>query len=184
MNSTLNNLNNNSCTKCFLCRERTNIVIGRGTDARVRTLIIGEAPGAEEDETGEPFKGQSGKLLDDAIHPYMDSIYITNLVKCRPPNNRNPTAIEIATCKPYLEQQIVDMEPERVIILGRVPFTAMFPNISGTRMLDWIENGPYTYKDLRGRSIPVHVRYHPAYILRNRSKTDAWKANLRELMES
>lgn len=177
----LDKLKDNACTECPLARTRTNIVIGRGAEHHVKTLIIGEAPGEAEDLSGLPFQGQSGALLDAVIKPYMGTVYITNVVKCRPPSNRNPNSAELKACTPYLDAQIEKYAPDRIITLGRVPFTQLFKKVEKRPLKSFIGSRPHLYK-FKGKLIPVFPVYHPAYILRNRSQTDSWKENLKEAL--
>ncbi len=150
------------CTACALADlGRTQVVFGVG-DGSTDLLFVGEAPGAEEDKLGEPFVGRSGKLLDRLIVEELgltrDRCYIANVVKCRPPDNRDPAPAEIATCRPWLEQQLDAIEPKVVITLGK--FAAQL-------LLDSKE----PIGKLRGRSHPYRdgvllPTWHPAYALR------------------
>ncbi|HEY1832510.1 MAG TPA: uracil-DNA glycosylase [Acidimicrobiales bacterium] len=150
-----------TCTKCPLAEGRTQVVFGVGRpDADL--LFVGEGPGREEDLAGEPFVGRSGKLLDRIMFEEMgltrDRCYIANVVKCRPPNNRNPAPAEIAACRPYLEEQIALIKPSVVITLG---------NFSTQLLLDTTDG----IRSLRGRVFPFGAgqllpTYHPAYVLR------------------
>lgn len=160
-----------NCHACPLSQTRLHTVFGVG-DAQADWLFIGEGPGAREDELGEPFVGQAGKLLDSmlaAIHLKRGSnVYITNIVKCRPPNNRNPEFNEAEQCRPYLERQIALIKPRLIIALGKVAAQ----NLLTTN--DRITN-------LRGRlhsylGTPLIVTYHPAYLLRSlMDKSKAWE---------
>ena len=160
-----------NCHACPLSQTRLHTVFGVG-DAQADWLFIGEGPGAREDELGEPFVGQAGKLLDSmlaAIHLKRGSnVYITNIVKCRPPNNRNPEFNEAEQCRPYLERQIALIKPRLIIALGKVAAQ----NLLTTN--DSITN-------LRGRlhsylGTPLVVTYHPAYLLRSlMDKSKAWE---------
>lgn len=159
------------CTACPLRQTRTQTVFGVG-DKNADWLFIGEGPGAREDAMGEPFVGQAGKLLDQmlaAIKLKRDHrVYITNVVKCRPPNNRNPTSFEARQCDPYLTRQIELLQPKLIIALGKVAAQ----NLLGCE--DSISS-------LRGKlhhfsDIPLIVTYHPAYLLRALpEKAKAWK---------
>ncbi len=150
-----------TCTKCALAAGRTQVVFGVG-DPQADLMFVGEAPGREEDLSGEPFVGRSGKLLDRLMWEELgltrDRCYIANVVKCRPPNNRNPEVAEIAACRPYLEEQIVLIAPAVIITLGNF----------ATRLLLNTTDG---IGQLRGTVFPygeAHVvpMYHPAYALR------------------
>ena len=158
------------CTRCGLAAKRKNIVFGEG-DPNARLLFVGEGPGRNEDETGRPFVGQAGKLLDamiEAMGLSRSEVYIANVVKCRPPGNRDPKEDEVAACAPFLDRQIELIEPAVIVCLGRP---------SAHRLLG--TNRPL--KALRGRwhdyrGVPVRVTYHPAYLLRTpRDKRVAWE---------
>jgi DNA polymerase len=157
------------CTRCELSQSRTNTVFGVGSpDAD--WMIIGEAPGAEEDRQGEPFVGRAGKLLDQmlvAIGESRDSVFIANILKCRPPNNRDPKADEAASCREYLNNQIALVRPKIILAVGRIAAQ----NLLGTDdPVGRMRGRPY---DLDG--IPLVVTYHPAYLLRSPSqKQKSW----------
>jgi len=161
-----------SCRQCGLHATRTQTVFGVG-DKRANWMIIGEAPGAEEDRRGEPFVGRAGKLLDEmlaAVGLDRASVFIANVLKCRPPNNRDPSADEAACCRPYLDRQIALVEPRLILAVGR---------ISAQQLLG--TDAPVGR--LRGRvhslgspAVPVVVTYHPAYLLRSPTqKRKAWQ---------
>ncbi len=160
-----------SCTACGLCRSRNRAVPGVG-DRRAEWLFVGEGPGAEEDAKGEPFVGQAGKLLDSmlaALGMRRDAnVYIANVVKCRPPNNRTPEPAEAEACRPYLERQIALIRPTLIVALGKSAASLLL----GTDA---------TIASLRGRrhrygETPLVVTYHPAYLLRNLpDKAKAWE---------
>ena len=152
------------CQECNLCLGRKNIVYGQGNQ-RANLLIIGEAPGAEEDKKGIPFVGKAGQLLDKmllAIAVAREAVYVTNLVKCRPPNNRNPYFDEMQTCFTILKKQINFISPQLIVLLGSVAFKWIFPQEGGI-----IKNHgklfSYTCKDIK---IPTIATFHPAYLLR------------------
>jgi uracil-DNA glycosylase len=150
------------CRACGLCKARKQTVFGVG-DKQADWMFIGEGPGAEEDERGEPFVGQAGKLLDAMLEASGltrgENVYIANAVKCRPPSNRTPEAEEIATCRPYLERQIELVRPKLLIALGRPAAQTLL----GSEMSIASARGKlHRYGD-----IPVVVTYHPAYLLRN-----------------
>ena len=160
-----------ACTACGLCRTRHRTVPGVG-DTSAEWLFIGEAPGAEEDARGEPFVGQAGRLLDNMLAALgMDrerNVYIANVLKCRPPNNRTPEPLEVDACTPYLERQVSLIAPKLIVALGRSAASLLL----GTDA---------TIASLRGRvhryrGIPLVVTYHPAYLLRNlHDKAKAWE---------
>jgi len=159
------------CTACELCTTRTQAVFGVG-DRRAEWLVIGEAPGADEDRQGEPFVGRAGKLLNPmllAIGLKREQVYIANILKCRPPENREPTPAEALQCRPFLERQIELIRPRIILAVGR---------IAAQNLLE--TNTPIG--KLRGRvhrfgaaRLRVVVTYHPAYLLRSpREKRKAW----------
>ncbi|MET0733059.1 MAG: uracil-DNA glycosylase, partial [Casimicrobiaceae bacterium] len=160
-----------ACTACGLCKTRNRSVPGVG-DVRANWLLVGEAPGAEEDARGEPFVGQAGRLLDNMLAALglgrANDVYIANVLKCRPPNNRTPEPLEVAACRPYLDRQIALIEPRLILALGRS---------AATTLLDV----DATIASLRGRvhryqGVPLIVTYHPAYLLRNLAdKAKAWE---------
>ena len=159
------------CRKCALHETRTRTVFGVGRpDAAC--MFIGEAPGAEEDARGEPFVGRAGKLLDAmlaAIDLARGDVYIANIVKCRPPRNRNPHADEIAECSGYLRRQIEAVAPRLLVAAGRVAAQAL---LSTTRPIGQLRGRTYRYGEDR---LPVLVTYHPAYLLRSPlEKRKAW----------
>jgi DNA polymerase len=159
------------CTACTLCRTRRNTVPGVGSRS-AGWMFVGEAPGADEDAQGEPFVGQGGKLLDNMLKAIgldrRSGVYIANVLKCRPPNNRNPEPGEVAACSPYLERQLEMIRPRLIVALGR--FAAM-------TLLDT----DASIASLRGRvhqyrGVPLIVTYHPAYLLRTLpEKAKAWE---------
>lgn len=151
------------CTLCPLHQTRTNAVFGMGNPAS-RLLFIGEGPGANEDRQGLPFVGRAGQLLDKmlaAINLDRNKAYIANVVKCRPPNNRDPQSEEIASCTPYLQQQIAFIKPALIVALGRV--SAHYLLKTKTSMAQ-LRGKIHT---LQPENIPLIVTYHPAYLLRN-----------------
>ncbi len=160
-----------NCTACPLSQTRTQTVFGIG-DEHASWLFIGEGPGAREDATGEPFVGQAGKLLDQMLAAIKlkrnHQVYITNIVKCRPPNNRNPSLHEAQQCESYLTRQIKLIKPKLIIALGKV---------AAQNLLECND----TISSLRGKihdyaGIPLIVTYHPAYLLRSLpEKAKAWK---------
>ena len=163
------------CRACGLCERRKQAVLGVG-DRHPDWLFVGEGPGADEDEQGEPFVGQAGKLLD-AMLGAIDlargrGVYIGNAVKCRPPGNRTPEAGEMTTCKPYLERQIALLQPKLIVLLGRA---AVHTILGSDRPLASLRGRRHDY-NLNGQAIPVVVTYHPAYLLRNLpDKALAWE---------
>ena len=172
------------CQACGLCQTRKNTVFGVGQaplapDAppQVDWMIVGEAPGENEDLQGEPFVGQAGKLLDNMLRSLglarHDRVYIANVLKCRPPGNRNPAPEEIAHCTPYLLRQIELLQPKIILAMGRFAInTLLAPTVPG---VDAIPVGKLRGQVHRFGSTPVVVTYHPAYLLRNLpEKAKAW----------
>jgi len=160
-----------NCRACGLCQQRKQAVLGVG-DRRPDWLFIGEGPGAEEDERGEPFVGQAGKLLDAMLAAIGlqrgRKVYIANAVKCRPPGNRTPEPAEMAACRPYLERQIALLQPRRIVLLGRA---AVHSLLGDDRALAALRGKSFDYQ-----GIPVVITYHPAYLLRNLpDKAKAWE---------
>ena len=157
------------CTRCELAESRTNTVFGVG-NTQAEWMIIGEAPGAEEDRQGEPFVGRAGKLLDQMLHAIgqsRESVFIANILKCRPPNNRDPKPDEAAACRDYLERQIALIRPKIILAVGRIAAQ----NLLGSD--DPVGRMRGHAHDLDG--IPLVVTYHPAYLLRSPSqKRKSW----------
>lgn len=158
------------CTLCALSEGRNQVVFGSG-DPNADLMFIGEGPGAEEDRQGLPFVGRAGELLTkiiEAIDLTREQVYIANIVKCRPPGNRDPLAEEVAACRPYLEGQIDHIQPKVIVLLGRVAAQTLL----GT---------DYPLGRMRGqwyrvRGIESRVTYHPAALLRNASlKRPTWE---------
>jgi uracil-DNA glycosylase family 4 len=152
-----------ACERCGLCGERTQTVFARGR-GRTRVMFIGEAPGAEEDRLGEPFVGRAGKLLDqilDAAGFRREVVYIANILKCRPPENRNPLPQEIEACTPHLERQIELVDPKIICALGK--FAAQFLTGNPGAPIGRLRGRIHYYQD----KIMVLPTYHPAALLRN-----------------
>lgn len=161
-----------ACRKCELHRTRTHTVFGVGRPGAA-CMFIGEAPGAEEDARGEPFVGRAGKLLDAmlaAIGLGRGDVYIANIVKCRPPGNRDPHAGEISACSGYLKRQIEAVSPRLLVAAGRVATQAL---LSTARPIGHLRGRNFRYGEDR---LPVLVMYHPAYFLRSPlEKRKAWE---------
>lgn len=160
------------CQRCGLCAGRTRAVFGHGA-RRARWMVIGEAPGVEEDRDGDPCAGKAGELLTAMLRACgvrREDVFVTNVLKCRPPDNREPEAAEVAECLPYLLNQLALVQPELVICLGRAPAQALL----GTDL---------PLAKLRGQvhrlqtpAVPVVVTYHPTYLLRApQDKRKAWE---------
>ena len=160
-----------ACTACGLCRTRNRAVPGVG-DAAAEWLFIGEAPGAEEDARGEPFVGQAGRLLDNMLAALgiarERNVFIANVLKCRPPNNRTPEPLEVDACRPYLERQVALIAPKLIVALGRSAASLLLGTDASIASLRGRVH--------RYRGIPLVVTYHPAYLLRNLpDKAKAWE---------
>jgi DNA polymerase len=159
------------CTKCGLHATRTQTVFGVG-DENADWMLIGEAPGAEEDRLGDPFVGQAGRLLDNMLAAIglsrRKNVYIANVLKCRPPGNRNPTPEEVAQCSPHLLAQIDLIKPKLILAMGRFAAQTLLKTDA-------------SISSLRGRlhsyaGVPLIVTYHPAYLLRTlEDKAKAWE---------
>ena len=174
-----------ACNACELCKTRQQAVLGVG-DVSPDWLFVGEGPGAEEDQRGEPFVGQAGKLLD-AMLSAIDlrrgrKVYIANTVKCRPPGNRTPTAAETAACWPYLERQIALLKPSLIMALGKPA--------AQTLLQKEIKVGESRGRVFEHNGIALIVTYHPAYLLRTLpDKAKAWedlcfaRATLRKILK-
>ena len=158
-----------ACTLCPLHQSRTQTVFGTGSPT-ADWMIIGVAPGAEEDRRGEPFVGRAGKLLDEmllAIGEQRGSVFIANILKCRPPNNRDPGPDEAASCRPYLERQIELVQPKIILAVGRIAAQQLLQSDAPV--------GRMRGKIHRLGDIPLVVTYHPAYLLRSPSqKRKSW----------
>jgi uracil-DNA glycosylase family 4 len=164
------------CTRCRLAGTRTNVVFGVGhPDADL--MFIGEAPGRDEDEKGEPFVGRAGQLLTDIIKAMKlsrEQVYIANVIKCRPPENRNPEADELEACRPFIRRQVELIRPRVIVTLGRFGLQSLTEKSYGISAVrgQWLEyNG-----------IKLMPTYHPAYLLRNpAAKKDVW-ADMKKVM--
>lgn len=159
------------CRDCRLCQTRTQTVFGRG-NKQAHWLLIGEAPGEQEDKQGLPFVGRAGQLLDNMLSATgLDrdqDVYIANVLKCRPPGNRNPSGDEIASCQNYLIQQIRHIQPTLILALGRFAAQTL---LQTEKSIGQLRGKLHSYQD-----IPLIVSYHPAYLLRNQpDKHKAWQ---------
>jgi uracil-DNA glycosylase len=163
------------CTACKLCSGRTQTVFGVGNE-RAHWMIVGEAPGEQEDQQGEPFVGKSGQLLDNMLRalgltrgdaPAEQQVYIANTVKCRPPGNRNPEPAELAQCEPFLIRQIALLQPRIILAMGRFAVQSL---LRSTEPIGRLRGRVHQYQ-----GVPLVVTYHPAYLLRNpEDKSRAW----------
>lgn len=160
-----------SCRLCHLCETRTQTVFGVG-DPHASLVVVGEAPGAEEDRQGEPFVGRAGRLLNNmlrAIGLSREQVFILNILKCRPPNNRDPSAEEVVACSPYLIRQLELIRPRLLLAVGRIAAQTL---LDTQQSLGRLRGRPHAYGPAQ---IPVIVTYHPAYLLRSPAeKRKAW----------
>ncbi len=160
-----------SCRACSLCSSRHNTVFGVG-DRQADWLIVGEAPGENEDLQGEPFVGQAGKLLDNMLKALgldrrRNGVYIANVLKCRPPGNRNPQPEEVAQCEPFLRRQVELLQPRIILAMGRFAVQSL---LGTTEPIGKLRGRVHHYL-----GVPLVVTYHPAYLLRNLpDKAKAW----------
>lgn len=161
-----------ACTLCALHKSRIQTVFGVGSES-ARCMIIGEAPGAEEDRRGEPFVGRAGKLLDEmlrAIGLDRSEVYIANVLKCRPPNNRDPTDDEANHCRSHLDRQIDLLNPRIILAVGRIAAQHL---LNTDAPLGQLRDTTHSLRDGR---LPLVVTYHPAYLLRSPlQKRKAWE---------
>ncbi|MGA1846634.1 uracil-DNA glycosylase [Deferribacter abyssi] len=166
-----------NCEKCRLAKGRTNIVFGEG-NPKAELMFIGEGPGAEEDKQGRPFVGRAGQLLTKMIEAMKfkrSEVYIANIVKCRPPNNRAPFQDEITTCIPYLHKQVEIISPKVIVCLGSIAVSSL---LNTTKAISKVRG---EFRDFRG--IKVMPTFHPAYLLRNpKMKKLAWE-DLQKVMK-
>ncbi len=159
-----------ACVKCPLHKSRTQTVFGVG-NKNADWMLIGEAPGEQEDLQGEPFVGRAGQLLNEmlrALRLSREDVYIANILKCRPPANRDPKPEEVAACEPYLKRQIALVQPQIILAVGRIAAQNL---LKTSQPLSRLRGKIHSYDD-----IPVVVVYHPAYLLRNPvAKRQAWE---------
>jgi DNA polymerase len=173
-----------NCSKCGLWKDRRNAVPGEG-DVNTSLMFIGEAPGYWEDVKGRPFVGAAGKLLDallSGISLSRDAVYITNVVKCRPPQNRDPLPIEVETCTPYLNRQIRILQPKIIVTLGRhaTSYVLSKAGIERAEGITKLRGKVYSLK-LFGMSVSVLPMFHPAAVLHNPKYKDALHQDFRLL---
>ena len=183
INDNLDNINKEifSCTSCSLSKERINTVPGEG-HLRPLVMVIGEGPGADEDKAGKPFVGKAGKLLDkmlESIGLYRDkNCFIANMVKCRPPGNRDPLPMELTACFPFLERQINILKPKIILCAGRIASQSLLNTSTGINALRGKFHTFYLSKEKgsAGKTIPVLCTFHPSALLRDESlKRPAWE---------
>jgi DNA polymerase len=166
------------CCKCRLCDTRTNVVFGEG-DLQANLMFVGEAPGEQEDLQGRPFVGRAGQLLTRFLNLYgisRNDVYITNVVKCRPPGNRNPETDEIRSCYPFLEKQIELIRPKVILCLGAFAARTIL-NLPEKTAISRIRGKPQTLK-VKDTEITVIPTFHPAYLLRNRKGEPEFQKDL------
>jgi DNA polymerase len=161
-----------SCERCKLCPTRTQTVFGTGNE-HASLMVVGEGPGADEDASGEPFVGRAGKLLDEMLKSIgrsrKDNVFIANVVKCRPPGNRDPEADEAEACRPFLEQQIKLVKPKMILALGRIAAQRLLQTDEPLSKL----RGPI--HEYGPDKTPLFITYHPAYLMRSpREKAKSW----------
>lgn len=164
-----------ACTACGLCKERRQTVFGVGHPS-AHWMIVGEAPGEQEDRLGEPFVGPAGQLLDNMLRalrltradaPAAQQVYIANTLKCRPPRNRNPEPLEMARCEPFLQRQIELVRPRLILAMGRFAVQAL---LRSDQPIGKLRGQVHRYQ-----GVPLVVTYHPAYLLRNPAdKARSW----------
>ena len=165
-----------ACRACALCESRRQTVFGTG-HPQAHWMVIGEAPGAQEDQRGEPFVGAAGQLLDnmlralgltrEATAPAAQAVYIANTLKCRPPDNRNPTPEEMARCEPFLQRQLALVQPRVILAMGAFAIRALLRTSEPV--------GQLRGRVHRFQGVPLIVTYHPAYLLRTPAhKARAW----------
>lgn len=155
------------CTRCQLHKGRRTIVFGAG-NPHAELMFVGEAPGADEDAQGVPFVGQAGQLLTKiiaAIGLTRDDVYIANVIKCRPPGNRNPEPVEVATCEPFLFRQVDIIQPKVIVALGTFAAQAL---LKSTTPISRLRGQVYDFRS----GVKLIPTFHPAYLLRNRNNTD------------
>lgn len=165
------------CVKCSLGKTRTKLVFGKG-NPRARLVFIGEAPGRDEDLQGIPFVGRAGKLLDELLEESgfsWDEAYICNILKCRPPGNRDPLAEEIELCEPYLRRQLEIIDPAVIVALGRIAAQTL---LKTGATLGNLRKNPHKY-----RNVPLFITYHPAFILRNNNYREQLVNDLKRFRE-
>jgi DNA polymerase len=164
------------CTACALCESRRSTVFGVGNE-QAHWLIVGEAPGEQEDRQGEPFVGKAGQLLDNMLRAIgltrapaaaERQVYIANTLKCRPPGNRNPEPHELAQCEPFLERQVALLKPRIIVAMGRFAVQSL---LRTGEPVGRLRGRVHAY-----RGVPLIVTYHPAYLLRNpEDKARSWQ---------
>jgi len=169
----IEDLNNDilHCTDCTLCTTRKNVVVFRGMSTP-DILLIGEAPGAEEDEQGIPFVGRSGQLLDKVLLANnINNFAIINILKCRPPGNRKPTQTEVNACSHWLEAQLLLLQPKIIVLLGATALNYFFP---GKRITKSVQDTLYSSSTFEKDGMKFVAVFHPSYILRGSVSVDEY----------
>jgi DNA polymerase len=164
------------CTKCGLCKTRTQVVFGTGPLA-TPLMFVGEAPGEDEDRKGEPFVGRAGQLLTNSLKKFgieRRQVHIANILKCRPPGNRTPAPDEMAACMPWLQRQIDTIKPKLICGLGNIAVQTLLVTKTGITKL----RGRVT----EARGLPFFPTFHPAYILRNMSELPVFEADVKSAL--
>ena len=166
-----------ACTACELCKTRTNCVFGTGNE-NADILFVGEAPGDNEDKTGIPFVGRAGKLLDSYLYAVdipRESVYIANILKCRPPKNRDPLPAEEQACMDFLRRQVRLIKPKMIVCLGRISATKLIsPDFKITKQHgEWFEKGNFL----------ITAVYHPALLLRDPHKKEDMLEDMKKIKE-
>ena len=168
------------CTKCGLCKARAKAVPGSG-NPNADVMFIGEGPGKNEDLQGEPFVGAAGKFLEEllaGINMKRQDVFITNVVKCRPPGNRDPEPEEVATCYPYLEKQVALIKPKLIVLLGR---HAMYRFLPSSLQISAVHGQAFNYKGIATEKQVYLPLYHPAVALYNGSFRDTLKKDFAKI---
>ncbi len=166
-----------NCSRCKLCNDRQTVVFGQG-NIRAELVFIGEGPGADEDKSGIAFVGKAGKLLTQMIHSIginRESVFICNVVKCRPPGNRNPDNEEIATCSPFLFKQLEILKPKLIVTMGNIATKTLLPQASGIMKM---RGKPTIFRDS-----PLIPTLHPSYLLRNPSALNLVWDDMRQIRQ-
>ena len=167
-----------NCQKCKLCKTRNNIVFGSGNPS-AEIMFIGEGPGGDEDRLGEPFVGKAGKLLNmafDVVEIKREEVYIANIIKCRPPANRDPEEDEITACMDYLRNQVMIIKPKIIVLLGRIALQ----NILGKEYKITASRGKWIEK----KGIMYMPTWHPAALLRDETKKIEFLKDLKEVIKN
>lgn len=166
-----------NCNQCKLCKNRKNIVFGVGNE-NAKVMFIGEGPGADEDTQGIPFVGKAGQLMNkafDALGIQREEVYIANIVKCRPPNNRDPEPDEVSSCMNYLRNQVMMIKPKIIVLLGRISLQ----NILGTEYKITASRGKWVEK----KGILYMPTWHPAALLRDETKKIDFINDLKQVLK-